>query len=462
MFSTILIANRGEIALRVLRTCRELGIRTVVVYSAADRDSQAVALADQAVLIGPPSAKESYLNIPSIIEAALATGAEAVHPGYGFLSEDPYFSEICAANNLVFIGAPADVIAKLGDKARARAIMAEAGLPVLPGSRRTMDNAGEALALAVEIGFPVIIKAAAGGGGRGMGVVRRRSDFLRIYAETRAHAQAVFGDGRVYIERFCETARHVEIQILCDAYGNGVHLGERDCSVQRRHQKLIEETPAPGLPAELTAGMGADAVRGALEAGYVGAGTMEFIVDQDDAYYFMEINCRIQVEHPITEMVTGLDLVREQIMVAAGEPLALRQEDVTPTGSAIECRINAENPSRDFMPTPGLLTSFIPPGGPFVRVDTHAYTGYRIGPDYDSLLAKVIVWAPDRDQALARMDRALAELRVEGPHIHTTSTLLREILIHPLFRDAKHTTALIDQMLADERVGDKASGRSHM
>ncbi|MBO2445579.1 acetyl-CoA carboxylase biotin carboxylase subunit [Actinomadura barringtoniae] len=449
MFSTILIANRGEIALRVLRTCQELGIRTVVVYSAADRDSPAVALADQAVLIGPPSAKDSYLNIPAVIEAALATGAEAVHPGYGFLSEDPYFSEICEKNGLVFIGPPSDVIAMLGDKARARAVMSDAGLPVFPGSRHTLDNAGEALATAIEIGFPVIIKAAAGGGGRGMGVVHRRSDFMRVYADTRAHAQAIFGDSRVYIERFCETARHVEIQILCDAYGNGVHLGERDCSVQRRHQKLIEETPSPGLPTELTARMGADAVRGALAAGYVGAGTMEFIVDQDGSYHFMEINCRIQVEHPVTEMVTGLDLVREQLLVASGEPLSLRQEDLVPSGVAVECRINAENPSRGFMPTPGQLTSFVPPGGPFVRVDSHAFTGYRIGPDYDSLLAKIITWAPDRDQALARMDRALAEMRVEGARVHTTRPLLREILAHPLFRDAKHTTSLVDQMLGD-------------
>ncbi|WP_433254664.1 acetyl-CoA carboxylase biotin carboxylase subunit [Streptosporangium sp. CA-135522] len=449
MFSSILIANRGEIALRVARTCRELGIRTVVAHSTADRDSAAVAFADEAVQIGPPPAKGSYLNIAAVIEAALATGAEAIHPGYGFLSEDPYFAEICEANGLTFIGPPADVISRLGDKAQARAIMSDAGMPVLPGSRETLESAAEAKSLADEIGYPVIIKAAAGGGGRGMGIVRDSGDFLRIYGETRAHAQAVFGDGRVYVERFCETARHVEIQVLCDLYGNAVHLGERDCSVQRRHQKLVEETPAPGLPPGLTARMGEAAVRGALAAGYVGAGTFEFIVDQDDAFHFMEINCRIQVEHPVTEMVTGLDLVREQILIAAGQPLRLRQEDVVLNGAAIECRINTEDPSRGFAPTPGQLTRFVVPGGPFTRVDTHGYPGWRVGPDYDSLLAKVIVWAPDREQALARMERCLGELQVEGPRVHTNGAFLREVLAHPLFQDAKHTTFLVDQMLTN-------------
>ncbi|WP_214410565.1 acetyl-CoA carboxylase biotin carboxylase subunit [Sphaerisporangium fuscum] len=449
MFSSILIANRGEIALRVARTCREMGIRSIVAHSTADRDSAAVAFADEAIQIGPAPAKASYLNIPAVIEAALATGAEAIHPGYGFLSEDQYFAEVCEAAGLTFIGPPAEVIARLGDKARARTIMAEVGLPVLPGSSETIDSAAEAKALADRIGYPVIIKAAAGGGGRGMGIARHGGDFLRVYGETRAHAQATFGDGRVYIERFCETARHVEIQILCDGHGNAIHLGERDCSVQRRHQKLVEETPAPGLPAELTARMGEAAVRGALATGYVGAGTFEFIVDQDGEFHFMEINCRLQVEHPVTEMVTGIDLVREQIAVAAGRPLRLRQEDVVRTGAAVECRINTEDPARNFAPTPGTLTEFVVPGGPFTRVDTHGRPGWRVGPDYDSLLAKVVAWGPDREQALDRMERCLYEMRVEGPRVRTNGAFLREVIAHPMFRDGKHTTSLVDQMLTD-------------
>ncbi|GII80971.1 acetyl-CoA carboxylase biotin carboxylase subunit [Sphaerisporangium rufum] len=449
MFSSILIANRGEIALRVARTCHELGIRTIVAHSTADRDSAAVRFADEAIQIGPAPAKDSYLNIPALVEAALATGAEAVHPGYGFLSEDRYFAEVCEAAGLVFIGPPAEVIGRLGDKAQARTIMSEVGLPVLPGSPETLDSAAEAKALADSIGYPVIIKAAAGGGGRGMGIARHGGEFMRVYGETRAHAQATFGDGRVYIERFCETARHVEIQILCDRYGNAVHLGERDCSVQRRHQKLVEETPAPGLPAELTAEMGAAAVRGALATGYVGAGTFEFIVDQDGAFHFMEINCRLQVEHPVTEMVTGIDLVREQIAVAAGRPLSFTQRDVVRTGAAVECRINTEDPARNFAPAPGTLTEFMVPGGPFTRVDTHGRPGWQVGPHYDSLLAKVIAWGPDREQALARMDRCLAEMRVEGPRVHTNTAFLREVLAHPLFQDGKHTTSLVDQMLTD-------------
>ncbi|MFC4587962.1 acetyl-CoA carboxylase biotin carboxylase subunit [Sphaerisporangium corydalis] len=461
MFSSILIANRGEIALRVARTCRELGIRTVVAHSTADRDSAAVAFADEAIQIGPAPAKASYLSIPAVIEAALATGVEAIHPGYGFLSEDRYFAEVCETAGLTFIGPPADVIGRLGDKAQARTIMAQHGLPVLPGSPETVDSAAEAKALADEIGYPVIIKAAAGGGGRGMGIARHGGDFLRVYGETRAHAQATFGDGRVYIERFCETARHVEIQVLCDQYGNAVHLGERDCSVQRRHQKLLEESPAPGLPPELTARMGEAAVRGALATGYVGAGTFEFIVDQDGAFHFMEINCRLQVEHPVTEMVTGIDLVREQIAIAAGRPMRLRQEDVTRTGASVECRINTEDPTRNFAPTPGTLTEFVVPGGPFTRVDTHGRPGWKVGPDYDSLLAKVIVWAPDREQALARMDRALSEMRVEGARVRTNGAFLREVIAHPLFKDGKHTTSLVDQMLSEAvPVKDRPNDRT--
>ncbi|MGH8907101.1 MAG: acetyl-CoA carboxylase biotin carboxylase subunit [Egibacteraceae bacterium] len=452
MFTTVLIANRGEIALRVARTCRELGLRTVAVYSTADRDSAVVRFADEAVQIGPPATKRSYLNAPAIIEAALRTGADAIHPGYGFLSEDPDFAEICEAHGITFVGPPASVMANLGDKATARALMADAGLPVIPGSHRTLESAAEAKDVAGEIGYPVTIKAAAGGGGRGLRMVRDPRDFLRAYKETRATAQAVFGDGRVYVERFIDAARHVEVQVLCDRHGNAIHLGERDCSVQRRHQKLIEETPAPGLPTTLTTRMGEAAVRGALAVGFVGAGTFEFLVDSDGTFWFMEINCRLQVEHPVTEMVTGIDLVKEQLHVAAGFPLKLRQRDVEPRGVAVECRINAEDPNRGFAPTAGVLEEFVPAGGPFTRVDTHAFAGFRVTPDYDSLLAKLIVWAPDRAQALARMERALSEFRVRGPGMHTTIEFLMQVLGHPLFRDAKHTTSLVERMHADDRV----------
>ncbi len=447
MFNTVLIANRGEIALRVARTCRELGIRTVVVHSTADQDSAAVRFADEAVQIGPPAVSRSYLNIPAIIEAAVRTGAEAIHPGYGFLAEDPDFAEICEAHGITFVGPPPQVMARLGDKAVARTLMAEAGLPVLPGSCGTLSSCAEAKEVAKEIGYPVIIKAAAGGGGRGMAVVWEPGDFRRLYNQTCAHARAVFGDDRVYVERFVEAARHVEVQVLCDRHGAAVHLGERDCSVQRRHQKLLEETPAPGLPPELTERICAAAVRGALAVGFVGAGTFEFLVDEHNRFFFIEVNSRIQVEHPVTEMVIGIDLVREQLRIAAGAPLGFGQEHVVPRGVAVECRVNAEDPERDFTPSPGVLTEFWPPSGPFTRVDTHAYPGWRLPPQYDSLLAKVVVWAPDRDHALARMDRVLSEFDVTG--VHTTLGFLRDVLAHPLFRDAKHTTSLVEQMLAE-------------
>ncbi|MFI5495803.1 acetyl-CoA carboxylase biotin carboxylase subunit [Actinoplanes sp. NPDC051859] len=447
MFEKVLIANRGEIALRVVRTCQEMGISTVAVHSTADRDSAVVRLADEAVQIGPPAPRQSYLSAAAIIEAAIMTGAQAIHPGYGFLSEDPDFAEICADNGIVFIGPPPDVIAKLGDKAVARELMTEAGLPLLPGSTRTIDSATEALELADRLGFPVIIKAAAGGGGRGMAVVRERADLLPAYQRTRATAQAVFGDSRVYVERYCDRARHVEVQILADNYGNIIHLGERDCSVQRRHQKLIEETPAPGLSRAMMADVADAAVRGARAIGYVGAGTFEFLVD-DQGFYFMEINCRIQVEHPVTEFVTGVDIVREQLRVAAGLPLSVRQADIEPRGVSVECRINAEDPDRDFAPTPGLLTRFAPPAGPFVRVDTHAAPGYRITPYYDSLLAKLVVWGPDREQALDRMRRALAEFEIAGGGVRTTSELLARVIDAKEFRAAEHTTGFLEHWLA--------------
>jgi acetyl-CoA carboxylase, biotin carboxylase subunit len=449
MFSTVLIANRGEIAVRVLRACRELGMRTVAVYSTADRDSAAVRLADQAVHIGPPRAKSSYLSIPAIIEAARRTGAQAVHPGYGFLSEDPDFAEVCEDCGLTFIGPPASVMRRLGDKAAARELMAEAGLPVLPGSSGPVDGPTEAKETAQQIGYPVILKAVAGGGGRGMAVVRDPDHLVRTYNATRAHARAVFGDERLYLERFVEDARHVEVQVLADRHGTTVHLGERDCSVQRRHQKLIEESPAPGLPAERRAAICAAAVRGAEAAGYVGAGTFEFVLTPSHEFFLMEINCRLQVEHPVTEMATGVDLVREQILVAAGQPMTLRQSQLAQRGVAMECRVNAEDPERDFAPTPGLLTEFQPPSGPFVRVDTHAFPGWRVTPDYDSLLAKTVVWAPDREQALARMDRALGEFRVAGEGVRTTLGFLQRILAHPRFRSAAHTTGLVESVSAE-------------
>jgi acetyl-CoA carboxylase biotin carboxylase subunit len=447
MFRKVLIANRGEIALRVARACRELGVPTVAVYSTEDRESAVVRYADEAVQIGPAPAKRSYLNIPAVIEAALRTDADAIHPGYGFLSEDPDFAEVCRANGIVFVGPPAEVIARLGDKTAARTLMAEAGLPMLPGSIDALRTVEEAQRTADRIGYPVIIKAAAGGGGRGMQVVRDSASLAEAYRQTRAGAQMLFGDSRVYVERYLEAARHVEIQILADGRGHAVHLGERDCSAQRRHQKLVEESPAPGLPAELAARMGEAAVRGARAAGYIGAGTFEFLLAPDGEFYFMEVNCRIQVEHPVTELVSGVDLVREQFAIAAGRALEFRQEDLAPRGAAIECRINVEDPDRDFAPAPGVLTEFVPAGGPFVRVDTHGYPGYRVPATYDSLLAKLLVWAPTREQALRRMDRALEEFRVRGPGVHTTADFLRTLLRDKSFQAGTHSTAIVEEVL---------------
>jgi acetyl-CoA carboxylase, biotin carboxylase subunit len=443
VFDTVLVANRGEIALRVVRTCREMGIRTVAVYSTADRESAAVLAADEAVQIGPGSPRHSYLYPPAIVEAALRTGAQAVHPGYGFLSEDPDFAEICARNGLVFVGPPPQVMTQLGDKALARRLAADAGLPVLPGTREPVRTPGEVVEAVNRIGLPVIIKASAGGGGRGMSVVRDWSALLPTFRATRAAARAVFGDDSVYIERFWERARHVEVQVLADRYGNVVHLGERDCSVQRRHQKLIEESPAPGLAASVRRRLAEYAVRGARSVGYSGAGTFEFLVNGDEVA-FIEVNSRIQVEHPVTEAVTGVDLVREQLRVAAGRPLSLAQEDIEFRGVAVEARVNAEDPERDFAPCAGRLSEFLPPGGPFVRVDTHAYAGWQVPFEYDSLLAKVIAWAPDRGQALARLDRALVEFRISGPGVRTTRGLLREVLADPVFRAGEHTTSFLE------------------
>ena len=448
MITKVLIANRGEIALRVARTCRELGIGVVAVHSSEDDGSAVTAVADETVRIGPGPAKRSYLNIPAVVEAALRTGADAVHPGYGFLSEDADFAEVCRDSGLTFIGPDPEVIARLGDKSAARRLMTSVGLPLLPGSVHPLRSVSDARAVADDIGYPVIIKAAVGGGGRGMTVVADPAAFDPAYRRSRATAQALFGDSRVFVERYLPSARHVEVQVLADRYGTVVDLGARDCTVQRRHQKLVEESPAPRLSPELTREITGAAVRGARAAGYTGAGTVEFLVAPDGTFSFMEVNCRIQVEHPVTEMVTGIDLVREQLLVAAGRPLSLDPAGVPARGVAIECRINVEDPDRDFAPTPGLLEEFVPSGGPFVRVDTHGYAGYRVPASYDPLLAKVVVWAPDRDQAVARMDRALAEFRVRGRGMTTTAGFLRRVLRHPDFRAARHDTTLVDRVLA--------------
>lgn len=455
VFDKVLVAARGEIALRVVRTCREMGIRTVVVHSTADRSSAAVLAADESVQIGPGSPRHSYLYPPAIIEAALGTGAQAVHPGYGFLSEDRDFAEICAHSKLVFVGPSPEVMVLLGDKAAARVMMTEVGLPVLPGTAEPVRTPVEALEHAHRIGLPLIIKASAGGGGRGMAVVRDWSDLLPTFRSTRNAARTAFGDDSVYLERFWERAKHVEVQILADQHDNVVQLGERDCSVQRRHQKLIEESPAPRLSDAVRRKLAEYAVRGARAVGYTGAGTFEFLVD-GEAVAFIEVNSRIQVEHPVTEAVTGVDLVREQLRVAAGLPLSVRQEDILLRGVAMECRVNAEDPERDFVPCAGLLTEFVPPGGPFVRVDTHAYHGWRVPSEYDSLLAKVIVWAPDREQALARMDRALGEFRVSGCGVSTTTALLRKVLATPAFQAGRHTTSFLNALQTNE---DELRGR---
>ncbi|RZU51633.1 acetyl-CoA carboxylase biotin carboxylase subunit [Krasilnikovia cinnamomea] len=456
MFRKVLIANRGEIALRVARTCREMGVGTVAVYSTEDADSAVVRAADEKVRIGPAAAKRSYLSAPAIIEAARRTGADAIHPGYGFLSEDPDFAEICRAEGIVFIGPPPGVIADLGDKVQARRLMTRAGLPILAGSVEPLRSAEEARAVAQEVGYPVILKAAAGGGGRGMRVVTEADSFTAAYRETTGAAQALFGDARVYVERYLPDARHVEIQVLADGHGNAVHLGARDCSVQRRHQKLLEESPPPRLGADVVDRMGRLAADAARSVGYTGAGTFEFLVSPAGEFFFIEVNCRIQVEHPVTEMVTGIDLVREQLRIAAGERLALRQEDVRLHGTAVEARVNAEDPGRQFAPAPGVLSEFVPPGGPFVRVDTHGFAGYRVPAAYDSLLAKVVVWAPDREQALARMDRALQEFRVAGPGVHTTAGFLREVLHDEEFRAGRHTTAIVERILREDRTDTAA------
>jgi acetyl-CoA carboxylase biotin carboxylase subunit len=448
MFNKILVCNRGEIALRIIRTCRDMGIKTVQIYSKGDADSRPVEVADEAVLIGPSAANRSYLHIPSIIHACLMTGAEAIHPGYGFLSQNTYFAEICREAGVTFIGPSPEVMEKMGDKSLARKLMSDAGLPVPGGTERPLINYEDTLARAEEVGFPIILKASAGGGGRGMQVVWEKSELEKAFENVRSTAQAVFKDNRVYLEKFIRNARHVEIQVLGDRYGNMVYLGERDCSIQRRQQKLIEESPSTYIDADLRRRMGEAAVAGAKAIGYESAGTMEFLVDPERNFYFMEMNTRIQVEHPVTETTTGLDLIELMIRVAAGERLPITQEEIRPRGHAIECRINAEDVARNWAGCSGTVTRFIPPGGPQVRVDTHGYSGYTIPPYYDSLLAKVIVHGKDREDAMQLMQRALHEFVCDG--IPTTIGFHQQLLSHPVFRSGEYYLDFLEQyMLPD-------------
>ncbi len=445
MFKRVLIANRGEIAVRVIRACRELEIETVAVYSTADEGSLHVQMATRSVCIGPARAADSYLNQEALITAARATGCDAIHPGYGFLSENPDFADLCEQNGLKFIGPSGSVIRRMGNKAAARALMQKSGVPVVPGSDGPVRNAKQASALAEAIGYPVLIKASAGGGGRGMRRVDRAEDLPALFDAARSEAEACFGNGEVYLEKLILNPRHIEFQILADQQGNMIHLGERDCSIQRRNQKLIEESPSKALTPELRAKMGAAAVAAARAAGYTNAGTVEFVLSSEGAFYFIEMNTRIQVEHPVTEFVTGVDLVREQLRIAAGLPLSLSQEEVRQSGHAIECRVNAEDPRQDFLPCPGDIGFLHLPGGPGVRVDSALYSGCTLSPYYDSLCAKVIVHAPTRLEALRKLRRALEELVIEG--CPTTADLCYLICYHPGFMTGRYDTGFLDTHL---------------
>ena len=445
MFQRILVANRGEIALRVIRACKELGVEVVAVYSQADRDAPYLALADRAICIGRASSADSYLNIPRLIAAAEVADVQAIHPGYGFLSENPHFAEICRSCNFEFIGPPHEAIRKMGLKTEAKAVAAAAKVACVPGSDGPVSSTSEAQRIAQSIGYPVLIKAAAGGGGKGMRVVRDESTFVGSLQAARNEAEAAFKNSSVYLEKFIDRPRHVEVQILADTHGNVVHLWDRDCSLQRRHQKLVEEAPAPTLPLDVRNRLGEAAVRIARACGYVNAGTCEFLVDADNTFYFIEVNARIQVEHPVTEMVTGIDLVKQQIRIAAGDPLPFTQAEIVTRGHSFECRINSEDPDHDFRPSPGTITTLRVPGGPGVRWDSHAQVGYTVPPHYDSLVGKLIVHAPDRVQALAVMRRALDELVIEG--IHTTTSLHRRIFRNPDFLASRVDTTWVERAL---------------
>ena len=442
----VLIANRGEIALRILRSCRELGISTVAVYSTVDRSALHVQLADEAVCIGEGPSNKSYLNIPNILAAATSRGVDAIHPGYGFLAENDRFAEMCRDHGITFIGPSPHAIRSMGDKSTAKTTMQSVGVPTVPGSEGLLPNPEAAAELAAAMGYPVMIKATAGGGGRGMRLVPSPDQLVKLYKAAEGEADAAFGNPGLYMEKFIDRPRHVEVQILADRHGNVVHLGERDCSIQRRHQKLLEEAPSPALDPELRRQMGDAAIAAARSINYEGAGTVEFLLDKSGGFYFMEMNTRIQVEHPVTEMVTGIDLIAEQLRIAGGEPISVRQEDIQMNGHAIECRINAEDAQHNFRPAPGRITGWLPPGGPGVRVDSHVYTGYDIPPFYDSLIGKLIIWAPNRPAALARMKRALNECAITG--IPTTVDFHLRMLDRPEFqRGDVHTKFVEEEML---------------
>ncbi|MEG3920775.1 acetyl-CoA carboxylase biotin carboxylase subunit [Microcoleus sp. T3_A4] len=444
-FSKILIANRGEIALRILRTCEEMGIATVAVHSTVDKHALHVQLADEAVCIGPPTSSKSYLNIPNIIAAALTRNAAAIHPGYGFLAENARFAEICADHQITFIGPSPAAMRAMGDKSTAKETMQRVKVPTVPGSDGLLADDREALSIARDIGYPVMIKATAGGGGRGMRLVREASELPKLFSAAQGEADAAFGNPGLYLEKFIEKPRHIEIQILADNYGNVIHLGERDCSIQRRHQKLLEEAPSPALSQKLRDQMGHAAIAAAKSINYTGAGTVEFLLDKSGKFYFMEMNTRIQVEHPVTEMITGLDLIAEQIRIAQGEKLQIKQNQVVLNGHAIECRINAEDPDRNFRPHPGIISGYLPPGGPGVRMDSHVYTDYEIPAYYDSLIGKVIVWGRDRPTAIRRMKRALRECAITG--VPTTLSFHQKILDSPEFLSGEVYTNFVEQFL---------------
>jgi acetyl-CoA carboxylase biotin carboxylase subunit len=445
MFSKILIANRGEIALRIIRACRELGVQTCVVYSTADKDAAYLKLADQAICIGDAPPAESYLNIPRIISAAEIADVQAIHPGYGFLAENDHFADICRSCRIEFIGPPVKAMAAVGDKVECKKLAKRAKVPTVPGSDGAVDDEKVALRIAQEIGYPVIIKAAAGGGGRGMRVAHNDVSLRAGFKQAQAEAENAFKDSTVYIEKYVEFGRHVEVQILVDNHGNAVHLWERDCSMQRRHQKLVEESPSPVLKQSVREKLCESAVRLVKAAGYTNAGTVEFLVDKDQHFYILEVNARIQVEHPVTEEVTGIDLIKEQIRIASGEPLEFKQKDIQQSGHAIECRINAEDPARNFAPSPGTIQEFRTPGGPGVRLDTHAYAGYRIPPNYDSMIGKLIVHRPTRAEAIASMKRALSEFHIAP--IKTTIPLHLQIMDNEYFKSGDVDTGFVERVL---------------
>lgn len=447
MFNKILIANRGEIAVRIIRACREMGIQTVAVYSEADKDCLHTLLADEAICIGPAASGQSYLNMERILSATVAMKADAIHPGFGFLSENARFARLCSECNITFIGPSAEIISKMGNKSEARRTMMEAGVPVIPGSKEPVHRAEEGLVMAEEIGFPVMIKASSGGGGKGMRISRSREDFMELFQAAQLESVKGFSDDTMYIEKYIEKPRHVEFQIMADKHGHVVHLGERDCSIQRRHQKVLEEAPCDVISRELRMEMGRTAVLAARSVGYENAGTIEFLLDKDKNFYFMEMNTRIQVEHPVTELVTGMDLIKEQIRVAAGEPLSVSQEDVVIKGHAIECRINAENPAKNFMPCPGLITNVHIPGGNGVRVDTHIYSDYKVPANYDSMLMKLVVYDKDRESAIAKMRSVLGEVVIEG--IETNINFQYEILENDAFQEGDTDTSFIEKYFPD-------------